>query len=241
MINQGLSTTGYALYKDKKISENRNISPENHKKLISHVYNLLVGGSNQRARRIQAMITTESDLLGVASPVGSDCDRAQNRAEGRGAATPDRIYPFGYITLQRYASELASIVMPYETPYSTVTQVNDQDKADAIAKALRHSAAIFDHRNHVHACIFDALALDLFAARVDWRTYGYPKAGNFITQGANLADVSGPVITHLDPYNISYDSSIPPDQVPEFGEFFAEFYMTSKFQLKRMRDYRQRG
>lgn len=226
---------GYKLEKRKKVGEERYLTPENHTKLVSHCYNLMNAASDQRSKRINTMRSIEADLLGVSDPIGSDCDRAQQRAEGRGAATPDRIYPFGYLKLQGYAAELAAIVMPYEAPYATVTKQGDQDKSDAITKALRYSAAVFDHRNHVHSCIFDALALDLFAARITWDVHGHSQSTNGIGKGAAIMKIEGAAIQHLDPYNISFDTSIPLDQVAENGEFFAEYYLTSKFQLKRMR------
>lgn len=210
------------------------LNEENRKKLLEHCLKLLNSASEARTERVNEMASIEQDLLGVSDPVGSDCDRAQSRAEGKGAATPDRIMPFGYLKLLGYASEITSVVLPYEAPYQAAVAVTKQDLSDAITKCLRFDAARFDHRNNIAACIFDGLSINTFAARVTWASSGYAYKHDEYRSSKEHSELLGNKITHLDPYNISYDASIASHEVSAYGEFFAEFDMTSKFQLQRM-------
>lgn len=210
------------------------LNEANRKKLLEHCIKLLNSASEARAERVNEMASIEQDLLGVSDPIGSDCDRAQNRAEGKGTATPDRIMPFGYLKLLGYASEITSVVLPYEAPYQAAVAATKQDLSDAITKCLRFDAARFDHRNNIAACIFDGLSINTFAARVTWTTSGYAYKHDSYGASKEHSELLGNKITHLDPYNISYDASIASHEVSAYGEFFAEFDMTSKFQLQRM-------
>ena len=213
------------------------LTPAVHQKLLKHLYALLHRDAEARAERIAHMMAVEYDLLGIVEPDGSDCDRADKRNEGKSVSVPDHIYPFGYVTLQKFTSELMSVLMPIELPYSVVTGPETQAAANALAKAFRHQSVMFDHRNNLSSCVFDAVTLDLTGAFLRWTKQANSKAETSLlgTTIASPTETAGVRIEHIDPYNLSYDSSLPPSRVEEDGEFIAQFKAVTPFQLKRDR------
>lgn len=219
----------HPLQETKQVSEKVRLKPRHHQLLLNHLRNLIAANSDDRRKRVQMMASIERDLLGVSSPVGSDCERAQKRAEGRGAATPDRIYPFGYFLLRRYVSDLSAMVMPYEAPYQVAVSINDQEVGNKITRALRHQAAVFDHRNHINACIYDALTFDYFAYEVKKGVVGSYQA---TTVGSAPANERGFCVEHLDPYNVLCDMSVPPHKLADSGEFVGVVERINLFQAQ---------
>lgn len=218
-----------------RINEDRTITPDNHEKLVRHLYHLLARDWQNVEERRAHFGAVESDLLGIVEPLGDDCDVKQNRMNSKGAKVPDAIYPFGYITLQKFASELMSIVMPVEAPYAVVTTADQQEKANALTKAFRHQSVIFDHRNNVQAAVFDALSLDCFAVDMRWAKLGRmdQAAPALNPEIPSQNDVAGLKIVHLDPYNIAWDPRCHTSDVAAEGEFFAHFEASTPFRLRR--------
>lgn len=218
-----------------RINEDRTLSPDNHTKLVRHLYHLLARDWENVEERRAHFSAVEADLLGIVEPLGDDCDTKANRANTKGAKVPDAIYPFGYLTLQKFASELMSVVMPVEAPYAVVTTADQQQKANALVKAFRHQSVIFDHRNNVQSAVFDALALDCFAVEMKWSKLGRmdqaAPAMNPEIPAQN--DVAGLKIIHLDPYNIAWDPRCHTSDVAAEGEFFAHFEASTPFRLRR--------
>lgn len=215
------------------------LTPEQHENLATHLLKLLRRDSEHRRRRVEHMRAVEMDLLGMVEGTGTDCDRAQKRTEGKDVAVPDAIYPFGWLTLQKFAAELLSIIMPVEAPYAVVTKTGEQEMADGISRAFRHMGVMFDHRNNMQAAVFDAIALDCTAIRFSWAKL--PSAN--VVQNQALADaqismpqdINGFQIEQLDPYNISWDPSCHVADLAREGEFFAEFLAPTPFKFERAR------
>jgi hypothetical protein len=218
--------------KPKNVGNGLRISGQMNEKLAKHIMRLVEANSDYRRKRVTMMASIERDLLGVAAPDSqSDCDRAQKRAEGRGASTPDRIYPFGYVAIRRYSSDLSSMIMPPEAPYHVIVDYETQDEVNALSLGLRNQAALFDHRSNINACIYDALTFDLFAHEVQVSTTGTTEPN--ITGPVDGA-MKGLAIRHLDPYNIVYDTSVPEHKVARRGEFVGEVSMINLFQVRLM-------
>jgi len=181
------------------------------------------------------MQAIETDLLGVVVPEGTDSERRQKRDEGTAVSVPDAIYPFGWITLQQFASELSAIIMPVESPYAVVTQASKQDMADKIARAFRHQGVMFSHRSNVNSAIFDAIALDLGVVFYEWDKIPSPSISRSLLQTAIVSpgETAGLHIRHADPYNISWDPAVPVKDLARHGEFIAEFAPQTAFSLRR--------
>ena len=215
------------------------LSPDQHEKLVNHLIKLLRRDSAHRAERISNMRAIEMDLLGIVAATGSDCDRQQKREEGKDVAVPDSIYPFGWLTLQKFAAELMSIIMPTEAPYAVATKSEKQEMANAMAKAFRHMGVMFDHRNNMQAAVFDALALDCSAVRFEWTNIpGASVTRNPLDESqAQISqyDTPGLELQQLDPYNISWDPAVATAALARKGEFFAEFCAETHFLLERAR------
>lgn len=212
------------------------LSPDQHKKLMAHLLRLLYLGEWDREQRNGAMEAIETDLLGMVTPTGTDCERREKRIKGRDVSIPDAIYPFGWLSLQKFASEIMSIVMPVEAPYAVVASAGKQDLATAMVKALRHQAAQLDHRNNIHAAIFDTVALDLAAVEYTWDTIATAKVDVSLAGSgkSNPQDFSGPRVRQLDPYNISWDPACDKEDVMLKGEYFAHFDLVTPFELERI-------
>lgn len=211
------------------------LSADNHEKLVQHIYNLLASDAQARSIRNGHMRAVETDLLGIVEPEGTDCQRAQKRAEGKGMSVPDHIYPFAYMTLHKFASELLSVLMPIEAPYAVVTGPDAQTTANQVSKALRHQSIMFDHRANLAACVFDTVALDLAGGFITWdKIADVSKQVNAAgTQSVLPTETAGVRIEHIDPYNLSYDSSLPPNRVELDGEFVAQFLSITPFNFRR--------
>jgi hypothetical protein len=213
------------------------LDPKAHRKLLGHLYAVLHRDADARAQRIAHMMAVEYDLLGIVEPEGSDCDRADKRNEGKSVSIPDHIYPFGFVTLQKFTSELMSVLMPTEMPYSVVTGPEAQGTANSLSKAFRHQSVMFDHRNNLAACVFDAVTLDLTGGFFRWTKQANAKVETSLlgTQMASPTETAGVCVEHIDPYNLSYDSSLPPSKIEQEGEFIAQFKAVTPFQLRRDR------
>jgi hypothetical protein len=211
------------------------LSPAQHKKLVSHLFTLLDRAHPELEKRRANARAIELDLLGTVVPEGTDSERKQKRDEGTAVSVPDAIYPFGWFTLQQFASELASIVMPMEMPYAVVASADDQNFANRAAKAFRHQGVMFDHRNHVNAAIFDMIALNVGAMRFDWSEI--PKANVEQSYAGTPMSVPGAVaglrVQHLDPYNVFWDPAVSVPDVPLEAEFFGDYTLRTPFSLRR--------
>ena len=211
------------------------ISAENHARLMQHLIGLCAQWEHERRRRIAQMEQTEIDLLGLVLAQGPDCARKKSRKKGEGAAVPDAIYPFGYLALQEFATQIAATVFPAEAPYAVAAAPSFRQQGQALVQAFRHQGLQFDHRNNIHATLFDMIALDLGAAEFSWSrisAMGQPTAP---TGGAATAPAyaEGMKIRARNPYNVCWDMSLDPERVPLEGEFIAFYDRVSTFSLRR--------
>lgn len=216
---------------------NDRLSPPQHTKLVQHIMKALHRAEPERRERMRHMLATEIDLLGIVELSGTDCERKEKRENGRDVSVPDAIYPWGYTSLLDFTSELAAIVMPMEAPYAVAVGTGSQTTANALVKAFRAQGARLDHRNNIHASIFDTVALDLGATEFRWhveRSSG-TESGNLGEQIASPADVEGVQIRNLNPYNVAWDSAVEVADLALEGEFVAEYSVTKPFQLSRRR------
>lgn len=212
------------------------LSPDQHKRLASHCLRLLHINNDARVRRNMDMMVTENDLLGAIIPTGSDCDRAIKRATLRDVSIPDSIYPYGWMNIQRFVSDLMELVFPVEAPYAVATDANSQDKATAFAKAFRHQGVQFDHRTNIQNAIFDAVALDFGALEFRWGVKASATRKQISIAGNGISspdDIKGVEIRQLDPYNVCYDESVPMPDLATEGEFCAHFDIITGFRLRR--------
>lgn len=211
------------------------LSPEQHKRLANHCLRLLHINNESRVRRNMDMAVTENDLLGAVIPTGTDCDRAIKRAELKDVSIPDSIYPYGWMNIQRFVSDLMELVFPVEAPYAVAVSAENQQMARSFTKAFRAQGVMFDHRTNIQNALFDAVALDFGGLEFKWSTRASA------TSKANLAgggisspdDVKGMEIRQLDPYNICYDESVPMPDLAAEGEFCAYFDIVTDFRLRR--------
>lgn len=211
------------------------LNAEEHRNLSRFLLRLIAGSEERRQDQIGHMLATEMDLLGIVENTASDCERDKKREKGEDVSVPDAIYPFGYLELQKFAAEVMAIAMPIEAPYAVVTDVENQEMANALVQIFRGQSAQFDHRNNIHAAAFDALALQLggvsFEVKTKKHTVSQAIAGAQDVVGAD--DFKGLFIKHLDPYNITYDHSVPLPHLAAQGEFFAEFGVCTAHHIKR--------
>lgn len=209
-----------------------------HRSLSRHLLRLCAMSEQRRQDHVGHMIATELDLLGVVTSTATDCERAKKREDGEDVSVPDAIYPFGFLELQKFAAEVMAIAMPVEAPYAVVTDAKGQERANALVQIFRGQAAQFDHRNNIHAAVFDGLALQLggvaFEQKVKRHTSSQPVSGKAEVVGAE--DFKGLNIRHLDPYNITYDHSVRLTELASEGEFFAEFDVCTAYHVKRDRN-----
>lgn len=213
------------------------LTPDQHKKLSGHLLRLLYLAEEERMRRNDAMEATETDLLGAIDPTGTECERKRKRLAKKDVSIPDAIYPFGWLSLQKFAAEVLSLVMPTEAPYAVAATAEEQGFATSMVRALRHQAAQFDHRNNVHAAVFDTIALDLGAIEYTWDSIAMASVGQSLAGSARTdpRDFSGPRLRALDPYNVSWDGGVDVADIALKGEFFAHFSVITPFELERLR------
>lgn len=213
------------------------LSPEQHRHLVNHLLRLLHTNNEARQRRNEDMMITENDLLGAVVPTGTDGERAVKRATMRDVSVPDSIYPHGWMTMQRFVSDLMELIFPVEAPYAVATGTKDLKKAQAFIKAFRHQGVQFNHRANIQGAVFDAVALDFGGLEFKWSTRSSATAQNSVanTGISNPEDVNGMEIRQLDPYNICYDESVPMPDLASEGEFCAYFDIITHFRLERER------
>ena len=218
-----------------RVNEERALTPEQHTRLVNHLINLLARDWENVSERRSHFQAVEMDLLGIVDPLGDDCNVKENRLNGKGVKVPDAIYPFGYLTLQKFTSELMAIIMPIEAPYAVVTTADAQPKANALTKAFRHQAVTFDHRNHIQATLFEMISLDCGALEMKWHKVGRmdEAAPQLDAMAPSQRDTAGVKFEHLDPYNIAWDPTVHTADVQAEGEFFANFSVQTPFRLRR--------
>lgn len=217
------------------------LSPENHTKLINHLMHMLHRNSEARQMRNADMMITENDLLGAVIPTGTDCQRAINRAALRDVSVPDSIYPHGWMSIQRFVSDLMELIFPVEAPYAVAASIDNQPKVQAFVKAFRHQGVQFNHRGNLQAAIFDAVALDFGALEFKWSTRhsAVTQTSIAMTGISSPEDIHGMEIRQLDPYNVCYDESVPMPDLAAEGEFCAYFDIVTPFRLERARQHGQ--
>lgn len=213
----------------------QNLTPHQHGRLVAHLFKLLRRDAPHLSFRRSSMQSIETDLLGVVVPEGTDSERRQKRDEGRAVAVPDAIYPFGWLTLQQFASELGSIVMPAEAPYAVVTQGDTQGMADKITRAFRHQGVMFSHRSNFNAALFDTLALDCGVLFYEWDKIAKPNIERSMLNKMMVSpgETAGLNVRHADPYNVSWDPNVSVRDLARHGEFIAEFRPQTAFALRR--------
>jgi len=211
------------------------LSPAQHKALVGHLFSLLDRAQPELGKRRANNEAIELDLLGTVIPEGTDSERKQKRDEGTAVSVPDAIYPFGWFTLQQFASELASIVMPAEMPYAVVASADTQEFANRLAKAFRHQGVMFDHRNNVNAAIFDMIALNCGAVRFEWSKIAKANLETNYTGAATSrpGEMTGLKVHHLDPYNVFWDPAVSVPDIPYEAEFFGDYVLRTPFALRR--------
>ncbi|MGL4483865.1 MAG: hypothetical protein ACRCUS_02850, partial [Anaerovoracaceae bacterium] len=166
------------------------------------------------------------------------CDRIVAREPKKGEQRLEVTAPIVMPQADTMVSYLTSIFLNTPSIFPVSTTPDAQEIADAVNTLFKFFARDWKWKRNLLLCFKDAAKYDLMVAECTWKELKVGTVGtetvvtNSMAQRTATTTVKqGFSITHLDPYNAFWDTSVPAALLAEEGEFAGYFERKSSIQL----------
>ena len=166
------------------------------------------------------------------------CDRIVAREPKKGERRLEVTAPIVMPQADTMVAYLTSIFLNTPSIFPVTTTPDAQEIADSVNTLFKSFARDWKWKRNLLLCFKDASKYDLLAAECTWREVkvGTIGAETVVTNNSVQRTMAETVkrgfsITHLDPYNTFWDTSVPAALLAEEGEFAGYFERKSSIQL----------
>jgi len=223
--------------KQVQLGENLRIPQKSHDKLLAHIVSRLQFGDGLRQTQIDRFEVIDREVAGYIVLDEDDRKREQDNVRGKGPKVTDTVLPLTLAQLDEAITFLLSVIAPDDGIYSAIAIREKQEIAKGFANLMNQNAKVFGHYRHMARGLFEMMKYNFGALTVEWRNVIGKKIGND-TDGSPLIEnttvFAGNAVEVADVYNLIYDISVNPVELPMQGEFFALIDMKTPFRVKKM-------
>lgn len=166
------------------------------------------------------------------------CDRIVAREPKKGEKRLEVTAPIVMPQADTMVAYLTSIFLNTPSIFPVTTTPDAQEIADSVNTLFKSFARDWKWKRNLLLCFKDASKYDLMAAECTWKEVkvGTVSSDTVVTNNSvqrTMAETvkQGFSITHLDPYNTFWDTSVPAALLAEDGEFAGYFERKSSIQL----------
>lgn len=220
-----------------QIGENLHISEKQHEKLIKFITSRLQFGDELRQSQIDRFTIIDREIAGYIRLDIDDRKREQDNIRGKGPKVTDTVLPLTIAQLDEAVTFFLSVIAPDDGIYSAIAVREKQELAKAFANLMNKNAKTFGHYRHMARAMFEMMKYNFGALIVEWRNITGKRIGNAADGNPKIETsivFSGNAVEIADVYNLIYDISINPIDLPVKGEFFALIDMKTSFRVRKM-------
>lgn len=232
---RGKITSGAS--KRVQIGADLTISMKQHDKLIKHIESRLQFGDELRSNQIDRFEIIDREIAGFIDLSIDDKKRQRDNILGKGPKVVDTVLPLTISQLDEAVTFLLSVIAPDDGMYSAIAVAKKQHIAKAFSNLMNQHAKNFGHYRNLARVLFEMMKYNFGAVSVEWRRVIGKKITTGTDGGAvveNTEVFSGNAVDVCDVYNLLFDISINPVEMPMKGEFFALVDMKTPFRVKKM-------
>ena len=169
------------------------------------------------------------------------CDRIISREPKKGTKRLEVTAPIAMPQCDTMVAYLTSIFLNTPGIFPVTTTPDAQETADAVNSLFKKFSQDWKWKRNLLLCFKDASKYDLMVAECTWKEVkvGTVGAETIVSNSSRPQRTAaetrkeGFAITHLDPYNAFWDTSVPAAMLAEEGEFAGYFERKSSMQLHR--------
>ena len=167
------------------------------------------------------------------------CDRIVSREPKKGTKRLEVTAPIAMPQCDTMVAYLTSIFLNTPGIFPVTTTPDAQETADAVNSLFKRFSQDWKWKRNLLLCFKDASKYDLMVAECTWKEVKVGTIGtDTIVSNASRPQRTaaetrkeGFSITHLDPYNTFWDTSVPAAMLAEEGEFAGYFERKSSIRL----------
>jgi hypothetical protein len=233
-----LGSKSRAKGKSIQVAKDIRITTEQHDKLVKHITDRLDISDLLREQQIERFAAIDRDLYGYLVLDFEDRERMKDNRKGHGIKPVDVKLSLVWAQLDEALTFLLTVLAPDEAIYNAVAPKEHQDAAKGFAALMNKHAEVFDHYGNLAKFVFNCLRYNFGAFGVEWKEV----IGQMLVQSAETVAATfqrgivedGNAVISFDPYNLLYDPTVAPIEVPEKGEYFATIHMDAPFRFRKM-------
>ena len=186
---------------------------------------------------IREMITSRTNLQLLRTKFEL-CDRIVAREPKKGDKRLEVTAPIVMPQADTMVAYLTSIFLNTPSIFPVTTTPEAQEIADAVNTLFKSFAKDWQWKRNLLLCFKNASKYDIMAAECTWKEVRVGTvsndaivAGKSVQRAVTEAVKQGFSITHLNPYNTFWDTSVPAALLSQEGEFAGYFERKSSVQL----------
>ena len=186
---------------------------------------------------IREMITSRTNLQLLRTKFEL-CDRIVAREPKKGDKRLEVTAPIVMPQADTMVAYLTSIFLNTPSIFPVTTTPEAQEIADAVNTLFKSFAKDWQWKRNLLLCFKNASKYDIMAAECTWKEVKVGTvsndaivAGKSVQRAVTEAVKQGFSITHLNPYNTFWDTSVPAALLSQEGEFAGYFERKSSVQL----------
>ena len=198
------------------------IKKDQEESLLAYVREIITSRTNLR------LLRTKFEL----------CDRIVSREPKKGEKRLEVTAPIVMPQTDTMVAYLTSIFLNTPSIFPVTTAPDAQEIADAVNTLFKSFAKDWQWKRNLLLCFKNASKYDIMAAECTWKATKVGTvsnepivSGKTVQRAVTETVKEGFSITHLDPYNTFWDTSVPAALLAEEGEFAGYFERKSSIQL----------
>ncbi len=220
-----------------QIAKDLNVTPEQHKKLLTHVMARMELSKELRDKQAEKFETIDKSIYGYLILDEDDEKRKADNEKGYGIKPTDAALPLTLTSLDEATTFLLEVIQNDGGLYSAIAPKDKQPVAKAFTGVMNENAIKFKHISHISRFLFDSLKYNFSGLIPAWHQVNGNKVTNNQSGTAPTIEsqivYEGNKLTVMDVYNFFYDSSVEPINLAAEGEYFATVELSTTFRLRK--------
>jgi hypothetical protein len=212
--------------------------PEIEAKLVCHIMDRLALSSEERNRRVTRLTNIDIQLSGYVTPTREDGTRKSNNEAGKAPKPTDHNLPLALAQIDEAVTYLMTVFAPESDIFEAVAPADKQSMAQAVTSEINRHGQKGQYYRNLAKFVLNGIKYNFGALTCYWEKY---EGIVFKGTAAGIAKKeqgtlwAGNAIRSVDMYNLLYDTSVHPVDLPAAGEYFAEVEKATSFRLQKMR------
>jgi hypothetical protein len=220
-----------------QVADDIYLTERNHNSLVNLIKDRLEFASGLRNTLYQRFADIDRQISPYMELSADDKRRERDNKSGRATKPVDFKLSLTDMQIEDAVTYLMNIFAPESGMYEAVAKPGMQAIAEAFAELCNKNASRMGTYRHLALAFTNAYKYNLGAAEICWEEiYGNIIQNNAEGQAENLytAIWAGNKVENVDIYNVLWDPSVHPCDVPANGEFVARVDVLTKFAIEKL-------